>query len=211
MLVPFIRTLILYCLIIVAVRLMGKRQIGEMQPTELVITILISAVVSVPMQDIDIPLAHGIVPVMTLISAEVLISSASLRSEKFRRLLSGKPVPVIVNGHIEQAAMQKLRISLDDLCEDLRLAGIFDLRQVAFAQMETNGRLSILQNTADQPLTPKQVGIKTDAAQPFFATPMKKQPHPEYGQQTEYRHGRPRKVGMCRGFILLLMKELFMI
>ena len=168
MLVPFIRTLILYCLIIVAVRLMGKRQIGEMQPTELVITILISAVVSVPMQDIDIPLAHGIVPVMTLISAEVLISSASLRSDKFRRLLSGKPVPVIVNGHIEQAAMQKLRISLDDLCEDLRLAGIFDLRQVAFAQMETNGRLSILLNTADQPLTPKQVGIKTDAAQPFF-------------------------------------------
>ena len=87
MLVPLIRTLILYLVIVAAIRLMGKRQVGEMQPTELVVTILVSAVISVPMQDIDIPLAHGIVPVMTLISAEVLISAISLRSRKFRQLL----------------------------------------------------------------------------------------------------------------------------
>lgn len=168
MLVPFIRTLILYFVIIAAVRLMGKRQVGEMQPTELVITILVSAVVSVPMQDIDIPLTHGIVPVMTLISAEVLISAVSLRSRGFRQLLTGKPVPVIINGRIDQQAMQKLRISLDDLCEDLRLAGVFDLRQVAFAQIETNGKMSILQNTIDLPLTAKQAGLKPEADQPFF-------------------------------------------
>ena len=168
MLVPLIRTLILYFVIIVAIRLMGKRQVGEMQPTELVITILVSAVVSVPMQDIDIPLSHGIVPVMTLISAEVLISAVSLRSRWFRQILTGKPVPVIVNGKIDQQAMQKLRFSLDDLCEDLRLAGVFDLRQVAFAQIETNGKMSILQNTLDMPLTVRQAGVKAETAQPFF-------------------------------------------
>lgn len=168
MLVPLIRTLILYFVIIVAVRLMGKRQVGEMQPTELVITILVSAVVSVPMQDIDIPLSHGIIPVMTLISAEVLISAVSLRSRRFRQILTGKPIPVIVNGKIDQQAMQKLRFSLDDLCEDLRLAGVFDLRQVAFAQIETNGKMSILQNTLDMPLTVRQAGAKAEMEQPFF-------------------------------------------
>lgn len=168
MLVPLIRTLILYFVIIVALRLMGKRQVGEMQPTELVITILVSAVVSVPMQDIDIPLSHGIIPVMTLISAEVLISAVSLRSRRFRQMLTGKPVPVIVNGKIDQQAMRKLRLSLDDLCEDLRLAGVFDLRQVAFAQVETNGKMSVLQNTLNLPLTARQAGIKVENEQPFF-------------------------------------------
>lgn len=168
MLVPLIRTLILYFVIIAAIRLMGKRQVGEMQPTELVVTILVSAVVSVPMQDIDIPLAHGIVPVMTLISAEVLISAIALRNRSFRQLLSGRPVPVIINGHIDQLAMQKLRMNLDDLCEDLRLAGVFDVRQVAFAQVETNGKLSVLQNTLDQPVTVRQAGLHPQEEQPFF-------------------------------------------
>lgn len=168
MLVPLIRTLILYLVIVAAIRLMGKRQVGEMQPTELVVTILVSAVISVPMQDIDIPLAHGIVPVMTLISAEVLISAISLRSRKFRQLLSGRPVPVIINGKIDRLAMQKLRMNLDDLCEDLRLAGVFDVRQVAFAQVETNGKLSVLQNALDQPVTVRQAGMKTVEVQPFF-------------------------------------------
>ena len=145
MLIPFFRTLILYLCIILAVRLMGKRQVGEMQPAELVITILVSAVASVPMQDLDIPLSHGLVPVFTLIAAEVLISVVSLKCVTLRKLLSGKPVPVIREGVIDQRAMGKLRLSLDDLMEDLRLAGVFDLRQVAFAQMETNGKLSVLQ------------------------------------------------------------------
>ena len=90
MLVPFIRTLILYIVIIAAVRLMGKRQVGEMQPGELVVTILVSAVASVPVQDIDIPLSHGVIPILTLMSAEVIISAFSQRHIRFRRLLSGK-------------------------------------------------------------------------------------------------------------------------
>lgn len=145
MLIPFFRTLILYLCIILAVRLMGKRQVGEMQPAELVITILVSAVAAVPMQDLDIPLSHGLVPVFTLIAAEVLISVLTLKCIPLRKLLSGKPVPVIREGIIDQQAMGKLRLSLDDLMEDLRLEGVFDLRQVAFAQVETNGKLSVLQ------------------------------------------------------------------
>lgn len=144
MLIPFFRTLILYFCIVVAVRLMGKRQVGEMQPGELVITILVSAVASVPMQDMDIPLAHGLVPVFTLIAAEVLVSALTLKWVPLRRLLSGKPVAVIRDGRVDRKALKSLRMSLDDLLEDLRMEGVFDLRQVAFAQVETNGRLSVL-------------------------------------------------------------------
>ena len=144
MLIPFFRTLILYFCIILAVRLMGKRQVGEMQPGELVITILVSAVASVPMQDMDIPLAHGLVPVFTLIAAEVLISALTLKWVPLRRALSGKPVEVIRDGKVDRKALCSLRMNLDDLMEDLRLEGVFDLRQVAFAQVETNGRLSVL-------------------------------------------------------------------
>lgn len=168
MLVPFLRTLILYVSIIVAVRLMGKRQVGEMQPAELVITILVSAVASVPMQDLDIPLAHGLIPVFTLIAAEVLVSALSLKWVGLRRLLSGKPVPVICRGTIDQAALRKLRLSLDDLLEDLRLNGVFDLRQVAFAQVETNGQLSVLLETAESPVTAGQMGIKPGQSGPFY-------------------------------------------
>lgn len=145
MLIPFCRTVILYCCIIVAVRLMGKRQVGEMQPGELVTTILVSAVASVPMQDMDIPLGHGLVPVFTLIAAEILLSALTLKWVPLRRLLSGQPVEVIRDGTVNRAALRRLRMSLDDLMEDLRLEGVFDLRKVAFAQVETNGRLSVLE------------------------------------------------------------------
>ena len=166
MIVPFIRTLILYLGIIIAVRLMGKRQVGEMQPAELVITILISAVASVPMQDVDIPIAHGLVPILTLVAAEVIISYLSMRSLALRRLLSGKPLRVIEKGEIDRKTLKKLRLTLDDLMEDLRLKGIFDLRQVRYAQMETNGQLSVMLNTADSPATHKALALDTKDEEP---------------------------------------------
>lgn len=168
MLIPFARTLILYLAIVLALRLMGKRQVGEMQPGELVVTILVSAVASVPMQDMDIPLSHGLVPVLTLIAAEVLISALTLKNSRLRLLLSGKPVPVVQNGVPDQKALKKLRLSTDDLLEDLRLGGVFDLRQVAFAQLETNGKLSILLRSEDAPITPFQLGTKVQREEPFF-------------------------------------------
>lgn len=168
MLIPLLRTLILYLAIILALRLMGKRQVGEMQPGELVVTILVSAVASVPMQDMDIPLSHGLVPVLTLIAAEVLVSALTLKSSRLRLLLTGKPVPVIREGKLDQQALRRLRLSTDDLLEDLRLGGVFDVRQVAFAQLETNGQLSILLESREAPATAGQLGIKTRRVQPLL-------------------------------------------
>ena len=168
MLIPLFRTLILYLAIITAVRMMGKRQVGEMQPTELVITILVSAVASVPMQDLDIPLAHGLIPVFTLIAAEVLVSALTLKWTFLRHLLSGRPVPVIQNGIICQSSLRELRLSVEDLLEDLRLNGVFDLRQVAFAQIETNGQLSVLLKGQGSPAASDQMGVSRSETGPFY-------------------------------------------
>jgi len=158
-LVPFFRTLILYIAIMAAVRLMGKRQVGELQPGELVSTILISAVASVPMQDIDIPLAHGLVPILTLISAEILVSALSLKSIGIRRLITGSPMVVIKNGIPDEAALKKLRLTLDDLMEDLRLRDVFDIRTVKTARIETNGQMSVMLDGKYSPLTVQDAGI----------------------------------------------------
>ncbi len=148
MLIPFFRTVILYACIILAIRLMGKRQVGEMQPAELVVTILVSAVASVPMQDLDIPLTHGLVPVFTLIAFEVFLSVLTLKWPALRQLTAGKAVPVVQEGVMDQQALKQLRVSAEDLLEDLRLEGVFDLREVTYAQVETNGKLSVLQKNA---------------------------------------------------------------
>lgn len=168
MLVPFIRTLILYAVIIAAVKLMGKRQIGELQPGELVITILISAVASVPLQDIEIPLSHGLIPILTLMASEVLISALTQRNIKLRRMLSGNPVLVIKDGKLLPDAIGKLRLSTDDILANLRLNGVFDLRQVSRAQIETNGQISILLNDQSRPLTPSDMGITVSPSGPFY-------------------------------------------
>jgi len=167
MLIPLIRTLILYFFIIAAMRLMGKRQVGEMQPAELVITILISAVASVPMQDIELPLIHGIIPILVLVSAEIIMSSLSLRFPFLRTLISGKPIVLIRHGVIDQSAMKKLRVTIDDLLEDLRLKSVYDIRNVCLAQMETNGKLSILLESQNEPPTAKDMKVQTPKARDF--------------------------------------------
>ena len=106
MLVSFARAVILYLALILVIRLMGKRQLGQKEPTEFVVTMLIADLASVPMQDIDIPLSHGLVPVLTLIAAEVLISALTLKNSRLRQLLAGKPVPVICSGRLDQNALK---------------------------------------------------------------------------------------------------------
>ena len=160
MLGSLIRVLILYGLVILAIRLMGKRQVGEMQPSELVTTILISAVAAVPVQDLDIPLSHGVVPILALLACELLLSAAGLKSLRLRRLLTGNPVTVVRDGRLVQENMRRLRMSVDDVLEDLRLAGVWDHRTVALARVETNGRLSVLLRAGEQPLTAAQAGLK---------------------------------------------------
>ena len=149
MLVLVIRTLILYLLVVVAIRIMGKRQIGEMQPSELVIAIMISDLASVPMQAIDIPLLAGIVPVLTLLVWEVVMSYVSLKSKKCRKYITGEPSIVIYNGHINEQELKKQRFNLNDLMEQLRIAGCPDISNVQAAVLETNGQLSVLEKKKD--------------------------------------------------------------
>ncbi|MBQ1951001.1 MAG: DUF421 domain-containing protein [Clostridia bacterium] len=140
--ISVIRTIILYLLIVLAMRIMGKRQLGELQPTELVVTLLLSDLASVPMQDNGLPLLNGILPILVLVAMELLISGLMLKLPSLSRLISGSPVPIIKDGHVDKKAMQQLRITVDDLVESLRQQDIFDLQQVQYAIAETNGHIS---------------------------------------------------------------------
>ena len=141
--VVFIRTILLYLAIILALRLMGKRQIGEMQPTELVITLLIAEVASVPMQSNDIPMIYGLISIVVLVALEVILSFLSLKSLFLREAIAGSPSIIVENGHIFQEEMRRQRFSLSDLAEELRLQKINRLADISYAVLETNGKLSI--------------------------------------------------------------------
>lgn len=145
MLILLIRTVILYFLVVLSMRIMGKRQIGEMQPSELVVAIMISDLASVPMQAIDIPLVTGIIPVLTLLVGEVTMSFISLKSRTLRRYITGEPSIVVYKGHINEGELGRLRFNLNDLMEQLRLSGCPDVSQVQVAVLETNGQLSVIQ------------------------------------------------------------------
>ena len=160
MLVVLFRAIILYALVMFSLRLMGKRQLGELQPAEFVITILISNIASLPIEDSSIPMALGMIPVLVLVAFEILISNLSLQSKAFRSLLSGKPIIVIQDGEIQQKQLRKLRFSIDDLMESLRQNGIFDVRDVEYAIVETNGNVSVLQRFAAQTVTPAMLHIQ---------------------------------------------------
>ncbi len=159
MAVVFFRTCILYIAIIFSIRIMGKRQIGELQPSEFVITILISNIATLPIEDTDIPLLAGLMPILTLVVFEVFSSAISMKSIIARRIISGSPRVVIRDGVIDQKELLNLRFSIDDLMEQLRLAGIFDLNEVAFAVVETTGNVSIMPKYQHRPLTPNDIGL----------------------------------------------------
>ena len=158
MLVQLIRTVILFGLIVAAVRLMGKRTIGELQAGELVVSMMLANVASVPMQDIDIPLSTGIVSIATLTSLEILLSAVMLRSSWIAKLISGQPVIVINKGKLDETALRRLRMTNADLFEELRKSGVFDIRDVLFAIVETDGTMSILKKSASEPPDSQTVG-----------------------------------------------------
>ena len=137
MLVSFLRTLILYIVVIFGMRIMGKRQLGQLQPSELVITILISNIATLPIENSDVPLILGIIPILTLMCFEVILSVLTLKSIRFRRLIWGNTKILIQDGKIKQQELADLRYSVYDLMEQLRTNGIFDLREVEFALTET--------------------------------------------------------------------------
>ena len=152
MLVTFFRTLILYVVIVFGVRLMGKRQLGELQPSELVVTILISNIATLPIEEVETPLFSGLLPILSLVTFEVIISAINLHSRRMRRVFSGSPVVVIKNGEIDQKKLQELRFSIDDLMAQLRQNQIFALDEVDFAVVETTGKLSVYQKYGARPL-----------------------------------------------------------
>lgn len=160
MLVLMVRTLILYSIVVLSMRIMGKRQIGEMQPSELVVAIMISDLASVPMQSIDIPLLSGIIPVLTLIVAEVLMSFVSLKSRFLRRLITGEPSIIIYNGHVNEQELEKLRFNTNDLLEQLRVSGYPNIADVEVAVLETNGQLSIIPKAYARTVTVEDLELK---------------------------------------------------
>ncbi len=159
-----IRTLMLYFAVTFCIRIMGKRQIGDMQPNELVITLLISEIAAIPLQDMSQPMLFGLLPIFLLVIIEIVLSVLVLKSSFLRRLLSGRSVIIIKNGVIDQNAMKNLRLSILDLIELLRGQNVFDISTVAFAVMEVNGDLSVLLKSGEQPATAKDVGAKNKNA-----------------------------------------------
>ena len=159
MILSYVRTAILYLVLICSIRLMGKRQIGQMEPSEFVVTMLVANLASIPMQDEGIPLFTGVVPILTVLGAELLLSAAAMGSIWLRRLLCGKPVILVENGRILQKNLRSTRITADELTGHLRLKEVLDLKTVQYAILETNGDLSVFLYPSAQPASAKAAGI----------------------------------------------------
>lgn len=150
MIISLIRAILLYIIIISAIRFMGKRQISDLQTSELVVTLLISDIAAIPMQNSGVPLLSGLIPMAILIVCEIILSNLMLKSSKFRKLICGKPSVIINDGKIDQSLMKKLRMSTEDLNEQLRQLDVFSITDVAFAIIETNGKMSVLKKPEKQ-------------------------------------------------------------
>lgn len=165
MLVIFLRTIVLYLVVVFGMRLMGKRQLGELQPSELVITILISNIATLTIEQNDSPMFAGLLPILALMCFEVLSSYFCMKSRRLRRIISGRPVIIIQNGKIDQQEMRELRLSADDLMSQLRQNNIFRVQEVDFAIVETTGKLSIYQKYASRTVTPATLSMPDDPAE----------------------------------------------
>ena len=157
-----IRCVIIYVVVIAMVRLMGKRQIGELQPSELVITILISDVASMPLQNMEMPLISTVTSRLVLVMFEVLLSVISIKSRKARKLLQGNSVMIIKNGKLIESSLRLIRYSIDDLMEALRLKDVFDISQVQYAYIETNGSISVELKPQHRTITPQDLSMATE-------------------------------------------------
>ena len=160
MILSYFRTLFLYLVLIFAIRLMGKRQIGEMEPAEFVVTMLVANLAAIPMQDGAIPLYSGLVPILTVLGMELVLSGLILRSVRLRQLLCGKPVILIDNGKILQENLKSARINLNELTGQLRAKDVLDIRTVQFAILETSGDLSVFPYPKEKPASAKDAGVQ---------------------------------------------------
>ncbi len=163
MILSYFRTIVLYLVLILTIRLMGKRQVGQMEPSEFVVTMLVANLASIPMQDGAIPLYSGLVPILTVLGVELVLSCLSLRSIPLRKLLCGKPVILVENGNILQKNLRKTRVTLDELTGHLREKGVLDLQTVQYAILETNGNLSVFPYPEHMPPNAKDAGVQTSS------------------------------------------------
>lgn len=159
MILSYLRTLILYLLLILVIRLLGKRQVGQMEPSEFVVTMLVANLAAIPMQDAALPLHSGLIPMLTVLGAELVLSALSLRSITLRRLLCGKPVILIENGRVLQGNLRKTRVTLDELTGLLREKDILEISGVQYAILETSGNLSVFPYPKEAPASAKDAGI----------------------------------------------------
>lgn len=160
MYIIMLRTVILYFLVVLTMRVMGKRQIGQLQPFELVITIMISELASLPMQDTRIPLIYGIIPIVTLLFLEIVLSVLQLKSEKARIILSGEPTLLIDKGKIDISALKSQRLNINDLMEELRLKNYFNVEDIEYAILETSGQISLIPKTHLTNATKEDLNLK---------------------------------------------------
>ena len=168
MAVPMLRTLLLYIAVIAAIRLMGKRQIGDLDPSELVVTILVSDLAAVPMQDLGIPMVSGLVPIATLIVLEILLSFLALKSRPFRRLLNGQPAIIIRGGKLDIQKLRQMRLTTDEVIETLRKQNVASVADVKYGVIEPDGTLAVIPRQAKQPVTADMLGLSPrDAGLPL--------------------------------------------
>lgn len=170
MITTIIRTVILYLFVTIGIRLMGKRQIGDMQPNELVITLLISEIAAIPLQDTSQPVLNGVTAIFMLVILEIFMSVLALKSLFIRKFMSGNSVVIIKNGIIDQSAMKNVRMTILDLIELLRGQGVFDISTVNYAILEVNGDLSVLLKKENQPVSSKD--LKLDLKEEYLPLPV---------------------------------------
>ncbi len=167
MIISLVRTIILYILIIAALRLTGKRQLGELQPSELVLSIMISDLACVPMANTGIPLLGGVIPMVTIVSMEIILSYIILKSNKARRVITGQPSIIISKGVVNQREMERLRINIDDLMEELRQKSIVSIEEVNYAILETTGKLSVFPRDDLNAVQRSDIDIKVERYAPM--------------------------------------------
>ena len=166
MILSYTRTVVLYLVLIAVVRLMGKRQIGQLEPSEFVVAMLVADLAAIPMQDGAISLLNGLVPILTVLAMELILSGLSMRSIRLRKLLCGKPVILIENGKINQRNLKRTQVTLDELSGHLRQKDVLDIQTVQYAILETDGNLSVFPYPAELPASAKDAKIKASKQSP---------------------------------------------
>lgn len=166
MLISFVRTCILYILVVFSMRFMGKRQIGQLQPFELAAALMISELAALPMQNTGVPLTIGIIPILTLLTMQLTLSFVTMKSMHARELFCGKPRVIIIKGNLMQENMMKEMYTINDLLEQLRMKDYTELSDVDYAILEPNGELSILYKPEKRPLKPDDINVHPPALKP---------------------------------------------